>query len=91
VTAPKTRIVLPDRDGDVWHGFVPGVRAGQAYGFRLSGPFIPAQGLRFNPANYPCAVVGEVQYGPEVLGHAVDDPSAPSNWIPQHVFRIVWC
>ncbi|MGZ5392485.1 MAG: glycogen debranching protein GlgX [Mycobacterium sp.] len=80
----ETQLVLPDRDGDVWHGFVPGVRAGQAYGFRVSGPFNPAQGLRYNPAKllldpYARAVVGEVRYGPEVLGHAVDDPSAPSQ------------
>ena len=75
----ETQLVLPDRDGDVWHGFVPGVRAGQAYGFRVSGPFNPAQGLRYNPAKllldpYARAIVGEVRYGPEVLGHAVDNP-----------------
>ena len=46
----ETQLVLPDRDGDVWHGFVPEVRAGQAYGFRVSGPFDPAQGLRYNSA-----------------------------------------
>ena len=38
----ETQLVLPDRDGEVWHGFVPGVGAGQLYGFRVKGPFDPA-------------------------------------------------
>lgn len=32
-----------------WHVFVPGVRAGQLYGYRVHGPFNPEQGLRFDP------------------------------------------
>ena len=37
----ETRIPLPDRDGGVWHAFVPGVGAGQAYGYRATGPVRP--------------------------------------------------
>ncbi len=33
-----------------WHVFVPGVQAGQIYGFRAHGPFEPARGLRFDPS-----------------------------------------
>jgi glycogen operon protein len=32
-----------------WHTFVPGVRPGQIYGFRVHGPFDPANGVRFDP------------------------------------------
>jgi glycogen operon protein len=32
-----------------WHAFVPGVEAGQIYGFRAFGPFEPVRGLRFDP------------------------------------------
>src|SRR5215470_13714678 len=32
-----------------WHVFVPGVAAGQIYGYRISGPFDPERGLRFDP------------------------------------------
>src|SRR5262245_33318516 len=32
-----------------WHVFVPGVRAGQLYAYRVSGPFDPGNGLRFDP------------------------------------------
>jgi isoamylase len=33
-----------------WHAFVPGVKAGQLYGYRVHGPFDPARGMRFDPA-----------------------------------------
>jgi glycogen operon protein len=33
-----------------WHVFVPGVQAGQIYGYRVEGPFDPAGGMRFDPA-----------------------------------------
>jgi glycogen operon protein len=36
------------RTRDIWHAFVPGVRAGQAYGYRVHGCFAPARGLRFD-------------------------------------------
>jgi glycogen operon protein len=32
-----------------WHVFVPGLRAGQIYGYRVKGPWDPAQGMRFDP------------------------------------------
>ena len=89
----ETQLVLPDRDGDVWHGFVPGAGPGQAYGFRVSGSFDPGRGLRYNPAKllldpYACAITGDVRFGPEVLGHSVENPSAPSPLdSAQHVPR----
>ncbi|MEJ1157480.1 glycogen debranching protein GlgX [Prosthecomicrobium sp. N25] len=44
------RIPLPERTGDVHHGFVPGIAAGQRYGLRVEGPWAPAEGHRFNPS-----------------------------------------
>lgn len=32
-----------------WHAFVPGLKAGQVYAYRVSGPFEPAKGHRFDP------------------------------------------
>ena len=32
-----------------WHAFVPGVKAGQLYGYRVQGPSDPARGMRFDP------------------------------------------
>jgi glycogen operon protein len=44
------RIALPERTGDVFHAFVPGVAPGTRYGLRAHGPYDPANGQRFNPA-----------------------------------------
>src|SRR4051812_12374623 len=43
-------IDLPERTGPVWHGYLPHVRPGQAYGYRAYGPQAPSQGHRFNPS-----------------------------------------
>ena len=37
------------RTGDVWHVWVRGVPAGQLYGYRVQGPYLPEEGHRFNP------------------------------------------
>src|SRR5437763_13823685 len=44
----ETRIPMRDYDAGVWHAFVPGVTAGQAYGYRATGPYDPARGVRCN-------------------------------------------
>jgi isoamylase len=83
-TGTETQIPLQDYDAGVWHGFVPGAGAGQAYGYRVAGPYDPARGIRCNPAKllldpYARSISGEVAFGPEVLGYAVDNPDAPST------------
>jgi glycogen operon protein len=80
----ETQIPLQERDGEIWHGFLPGVRPGQAYGYRTTGPYDPHRGLRCNPTKllldpYARAIDGEVRFGPELLGYAVDDAEAPST------------
>ncbi len=77
----ETRLVLPDRDGDARHGFVPGVGPGQAYGYRVAGPFDPARGMRFDANKllldpYARAVHGEVTFAPQVVTGSPGD-SAP--------------
>ncbi|WP_372515905.1 glycogen debranching protein GlgX [Streptantibioticus silvisoli] len=46
----ETRLWLPECTDGVRHGFVPGIRPGQAYGFRAHGRWDPWTGARFNPA-----------------------------------------
>ena len=41
---------ITNRTYHYWHVFVPGVQAGQIYGFRAYGPFEPHRGLRFDPS-----------------------------------------
>jgi len=43
-------VALPERTDMVWHGYLPDVRPGQLYGYRVHGPWDPAMGHRFNPA-----------------------------------------
>ncbi len=43
------RIPLPQKTGDIWHGYLPNVKPGQLYGFRAYGPNDPANGHLFNP------------------------------------------
>lgn len=45
-----TRLRLPGRTGDIWHGRVEGAAPGQVYGLRAHGPWEPDQGHRFNPS-----------------------------------------
>ena len=40
---------LPARTDGVWHGYLPGCRPGQRYGYRVHGPWRPEDGLRCNP------------------------------------------
>ena len=44
------RLPLAERTEHIWHAYVPGVRAGQRYGYRISGPYDPPAGHRFNAA-----------------------------------------
>ena len=80
----ETQIPVTDNDADIWHAFVTGIGPGQSYGYRVSGPWDPAQGLRCNPAKllldpYAKAVAGTVSFGPEVLGQDETDPGKPST------------
>ena len=43
------RLTLPERDGDIWFGYVAGLKPGRKYGLRAHGPYRPEHGHRFNP------------------------------------------
>ncbi|MBC7374006.1 MAG: glycogen debranching enzyme, partial [Frankiales bacterium] len=63
----ETRITLPERDAFVWHGFLPNIGPGQRYGYRVHGPYEPANGHRCNPSKllldpYAKAVDGDIDW-----------------------------
>ena len=65
----EIQIPMRNNNSDVWHVFVPGIGAGQAYGYRATGPYDPARGLRCNPAKllldpYARAMTGSVSSDP---------------------------
>lgn len=88
----EQRVDLPVRTGDIWHGFLPGAKAGQRYGYRVHGPWQPEQGHRFNPAKLlldPCArrVEGEAIDSP--LFHAGFDQPDPHDSAPLGLRSVV--
>jgi len=75
----STRLPLPERTGDVWHGWLPGAGAGLVYGLRAHGPWAPRQGQRFNPHKLlldPWAreTVGSFAWSELHRGHDGHDP-----------------
>ena len=75
----ETRLTLPEVTAFVWHGYVPGLRPGQRYGFRVHGPWCPHEGHRCNPLKrlldpYAKVVTGAVRWHEAVFAHANDDP-----------------
>ena len=55
-----------------WHVFVPGVRLGQIYGYRVHGPWDPGNGIRFDPTKvlldpYGRSVVVPKNYSREAM------------------------
>ncbi|GAA4515440.1 glycogen debranching protein GlgX [Actinoallomurus oryzae] len=80
----ETRIPLTELDGSVWHGYVPWVGPGQRYGFRVHGPYDPAQGLRCNPAKllldpYAKAVEGDVEWNEALFAYRFADPGVRND------------
>ena len=42
--APSMTIELPERTGPIWHGYIPNLRPGQLYGYRVYGAYKPEEG-----------------------------------------------
>jgi isoamylase len=83
----QVRIPLVERTNDVWHAYLPEVRPGQAYAYRVHGPYLPAHGHRFNPHKllldpYAKAITGELNATPDLCGH---DPLDLSGNTPSFI------
>ena len=87
---------LPECDGGVWHGYLPGCQPGQHYGYRVHGQYDPSNGLRCNPAKllldpYAREIRGEFSWHPAVFDYVGEemqinyDESAP--YVPRSVVR----
>ncbi len=74
------RIPMTEHTDQVWHIFLPDVRPGQLYGFRVFGPYDPDRGLRFNSSKllldpYAKAISGRIDWSEEMFGYVVGGPS----------------
>ena len=75
----EMRIPMTEVDAHVWHVYVPQVRAGQRYGYRIDGPWDPQNGLRCDPAKllldpYAKAIEGQLKDSLDLLSYQADDP-----------------
>ena len=73
------RVRLTEHTDQIWHSFIPGLRPGQIYGYRVYGPYAPERGHRFNASKllvdpYAKAITGEVRWGPEMFGFELGSP-----------------
>jgi len=81
----EKRIELPEVTGYCWHGYLPKVEPGQRYGFRVYGPWRPAEGHRCNHAKllldpYAKAIEGQVKWDEAVFPYRFDKgPEARSD------------
>jgi isoamylase len=71
------RIELPEYTNQIWHGYLPDVRPGTVYGYRVHGPYEPEAGHRFNPNKllldpYAVAHRGELKWDPAVFGYKME-------------------
>jgi isoamylase len=92
----ESRLQLDETTFHTWHGFVPGVGAGQRYGYRVHGPWDPYRGGRWNDAKllldpYARAIDGEFVLADEVYGHqashddTVRDERDSAPYVPRGV------
>jgi len=75
----REKIWLRERTDQVFHCYLPDVRPGQFYGFRVHGPYEPLAGHRFNPAKllidpYAKAITGSIQWSDALFAYKVGSP-----------------
>lgn len=73
------RIRMPERTHHVWHVYIPDIAPGQIYGYRVDGPYDPANGHRFNPSKllidpYAKAIAGTIEWHDALFGYTIGDP-----------------
>jgi pullulanase/glycogen debranching enzyme len=77
----EERIALKEVDGYCWHTYLPDVRPGEHYGYRVHGPYEPTNGHRFNPAKllldpYAKAFAGTIRWSDSLFGYTIGHQDA---------------
>ena len=73
------RVRFTEYTDHVWHAYLPEVLPGQLYGYRVSGPYEPSQGHRFNPNKvlldpYAKGIGRDIRWADEVFAYRLGDP-----------------
>jgi len=79
------RIRIMEMDNHIWHIYLPGLRPGQLYGYRVHGPFEPSNGHRFNPNKllidpYAKAISGTIKWHDSLFGYEIGHPDADLSY-----------
>jgi isoamylase len=72
----SARIRLRERTNGVWHIYLPDIKPGQLYGYRVHGPYEPERGLRFNPNKllldpYAKAIGRDLKWDDSLFGYTI--------------------
>ncbi|MBV9463727.1 MAG: glycogen debranching enzyme GlgX, partial [Verrucomicrobiae bacterium] len=72
-------IRMTEQTDQVWHAFLPDLRPGQLYAYRVFGPYEPERGHRFNSSKllidpYARAIAGNVVWSEEMFGYVLGGP-----------------
>ncbi|MDN5289108.1 MAG: glycogen operon protein [Mucilaginibacter sp.] len=75
----SARVPITELSEQIWHIYIPGLKPGQLYGYRVYGPYEPENGHRFNPNKlladpYAKAVAGTVKWDDSLFGYQVGNP-----------------
>src|SRR5215212_4732292 len=75
----REHVQMWERSDQVWHCYLPDVRPGQLYGYRVHGPYKPEEGHRFNPAKllidpYAKAISGTIKWSNDLFAYKIGDP-----------------
>jgi len=86
-TAPSLTLSITERTGPIWHGYVPNLRPGQLYGFRVHGPYEPQNGHRFNPNKvlldpYAKAIGRPLTWNDALFGYQIGHPDEDLSFNP---------
>lgn len=78
-TKESQRIKMTERFHQVWHVHVAGLQPGQLYGYRVSGPYNPQDGSRFNSNKllldpYAKAISGTINWHDSLFGYQIGHP-----------------
>ena len=82
------RVPLTERTDQMWHVYLHEARPGLLYGYRVHGPYAPAEGHRFNPAKvvldpYAKAIAGSVRWNAAILGYRPGEADASQEPDPR--------
>jgi isoamylase len=72
----QLRVHMTEQSDQVWHVFLPDIKPGQLYGYRVYGPYEPERGARFNAAKllidpYAKAISGKINWSDDMFGYTI--------------------